>query len=76
MSVSAIRDANCCASYRTERSFALQDGLLAEVGEPTEPVRVSAEDLNGTSWTLVALAEGQPALEESSITIAFCATVI
>jgi putative lipoprotein len=34
-------------------------------------VRVSAEDLNGTSWTLAELAEGQPALEEPPITITF-----
>ena len=64
-------DANCCANYLTQRPFALQDGILAEVGEATEPVRVSAENLNGTSWTLVALAEGQPPLEEPPITITF-----
>jgi heat shock protein HslJ len=64
-------DANCCASHSTERTFSLQDGVLAEVGEPTEPVRVSAEYLNGTSWALTELADGKPALKEPPITITF-----
>lgn len=64
-------DANCCASYRTARTFALEDGMLAEVDEATEPVRISAADLDGTSWRLVELGENQPVADDIEIVLSF-----
>jgi heat shock protein HslJ len=64
-------DADCCASYRVERTFALQEGRLAEVGEPTEPVRVSAADLTGSRWSLLELNYDPPAVVDTEVTINF-----
>lgn len=65
-------DAACCPSHKTRKDYALQEGMLAEVAlEDAELVRVSASDLDGTSWTLVELNYERPALEEPEVTIAY-----
>ncbi|MEZ4707572.1 MAG: META domain-containing protein [Caldilineaceae bacterium] len=65
-------DGACCPSHLTHKTYALQDGQLAEVaGEQMEPVRVSAADLDATSWRLVELGENQPVADDVEITITF-----
>ncbi|MCB0129008.1 MAG: META domain-containing protein, partial [Caldilineaceae bacterium] len=64
-------DGACCPSHMVEKNYALQEGQLAEVGGGGEPVRVSAADLDGTSWRLVELGENEPVADEVEITIAF-----
>lgn len=65
-------DGACCPSHMTHKTYALQDGKLGEVaGEQTEPVRVSAADLDGASWRLVELGENEPVAEDVTITITF-----
>jgi heat shock protein HslJ len=65
-------DGACCPSHMTQKSYALQDGKLAELsGENAEPVRVSAADLDGTSWRLVELGENEPVADDVEITITF-----
>ena len=65
-------DADCCASYLTHKTYALQEGKLAETSSgDAEPVRVSAAELDGTSWRLVELGENEPVADDVEITIAF-----
>lgn len=65
-------DAACCKTHFTRKSFALQDGVLAEIPNPEAPVqRASAADLNGTTWTLVQLDDNQPVPADPPITISF-----
>ncbi len=64
-------DAACCKSHLTSQTYVLQNGQLADIsGEGGALVRVSAADLNGTSWTLLEIDE-QPALAETEVTISF-----
>lgn len=65
-------DAACCKSHKTRKSYALQDGQLAELpGEAAELERISSADLGGTTWTLLELDVDQPALAEASVTLSF-----
>jgi heat shock protein HslJ len=65
-------DGACCPSYKVSKRYALQDGLLAELpGQEEELVKVTAAALDGTSWTLVELGDGQPALAEPAVTVSF-----
>ncbi|MEZ4864285.1 MAG: META domain-containing protein [Caldilineaceae bacterium] len=64
-------DGACCPSHMVQKTYALQEGQLAEVGGGGEPVRVSAADLDGTSWRLVELGENQPVADDVEITITF-----
>jgi heat shock protein HslJ len=65
-------DGDCCPSHVTRRAYALQDGQLTEIAEEdAELVRVSAADLDGTSWRLVELGEDEPVADDVEITIAF-----
>lgn len=65
-------DAACCKSHKTRKTYTLQNGQLAEVPGPEEtPVKISAADLNGTSWTLRELDTDQPALADASSTLSF-----
>ncbi|MCB0166914.1 MAG: META domain-containing protein [Anaerolineae bacterium] len=66
-------DAACCKSHKTHKTYALQDGQLAEIPGPEEElVRISADDLNGTTWTLVDLNfDQQPVLTDTEVTISF-----
>jgi hypothetical protein len=47
-------DGACCPTLKVLATYALQDGALAEVGSE-ELGKISAADLNGTTWTLVDL---------------------
>ncbi|HMQ54972.1 MAG TPA: META domain-containing protein [Anaerolineae bacterium] len=68
-------DAACCKSHKTQKTFTLQNGQLTEVsGEPESLERVSAADLNGTSWTLLELDTDQPVPAEPAIIINFTDT--
>lgn len=70
-------DADCCPSHMVHKTYALQDGRLTEIaGGETEPVRVSAADLDGTSWRLVELGENKPVADDTEITIAFASDQI
>lgn len=65
-------DADCCASYLTKKTYAFQNGKLAETSSGNaEPVRVSAADLDGSSWRLVELKENEPVADDVEITITF-----
>lgn len=66
-------DVNCCATYKADKRFALVDGRLAAVSgdDAQDLVRVSASDLNGTSWRLLELSYGVPALPDAAVTIDF-----
>jgi heat shock protein HslJ len=65
-------DAACCKSHKTTKTYALQDGQLAEIpGEETALERISTADLNGTTWTLLELDVDQPALPDTAVTLSF-----
>ena len=50
----------------------MQEGKLVETtGESGDLVKVSAADLDGTSWTLLELNADQPALADAAVTIDF-----
>lgn len=65
-------DAACCKSHKTTKTYALQNGQLAELpGEDMALEKITAADLNGTTWTLVELDVDQPALTDAPITLSF-----
>jgi|GEM_PF-2746856 len=65
-------DAACCKSHKTNKVYTLQNGRLAEVaGAAQELVKISAADLDGTTWTLLELSEEQPALADTEVTLSF-----
>ncbi|MCB0209582.1 MAG: META domain-containing protein [Anaerolineae bacterium] len=66
-------DGACCKSHKAHTTYALQDGQLAQLSGPEEErVRISAEDLNGTTWNLVNLnLDQQPVLADTEVTISF-----
>ncbi|MCB0124092.1 MAG: META domain-containing protein, partial [Caldilineaceae bacterium] len=64
-------DAQCCPTLKIRKLYALQDDQLTEVGSE-ELGAVAVDDLNGTSWVLVALGgEALSAEDEEPITISF-----
>ena len=65
-------DPACCATHQARTTYALQEGKLVETtGESGDLVKVSAADLDGTSWTLLELNADQPALADTEVTINF-----
>jgi hypothetical protein len=49
-------DPACCSTHQTRKTYALQEGKLVETTpQGADLVKVSAADLNGTSWTLLEL---------------------
>jgi len=66
-------DAACCKTHKTQKSYALQGGQLAELPSADETlVELTAADLNGTSWTLVDLnLDQQPVLADTQVTLNF-----
>jgi len=65
-------DAACCKSHKIHKIYAVQNGKLAEItGSAETPVKISAADLDGTTWTLVELGEGQPVLAGTTVTLSF-----
>jgi len=64
-------DALCCPTQKVAKRYALQDGVLTEVASE-DLGAISADDLNGTTWTLVDLnVDSQPVLEDAPITLSF-----
>jgi heat shock protein HslJ len=68
-------DPQCCPTAKVRKTYALQNGKLAEVGSE-ELGTVSLQDLNGTSWVLDSVAHDLiidmlPALPGTEITAAF-----
>ena len=65
-------DGDCCPSYKTRRTYTLESGRLVDTSPADqELVRISADDLNGTSWSLLELNDQQPVLADSQVTISF-----
>ena len=65
-------DVACCGTHQARKTYALQEGQLVETtGEGGDLVKVSATELDGTSWTLLELNGDQPALADSEVTINF-----
>jgi heat shock protein HslJ len=65
-------DTACCGTHKAHKAYALRDGRLAEVTPAGGGlVKVSAADLDGTSWTLKELKEGQPAAAEAEVILSF-----
>ncbi len=63
---------DCCPSYKTRKIYTLDGGRLVEVpAEEQGLVKISADDLNGTSWRLVELDENLSALADVEVTISF-----
>ena len=64
--------AACCPTHKMTRSYALQDGQLAEMpSDGAEPVLVTAADLDGTQWALAEINYDEAALDEPFVTLAF-----
>jgi heat shock protein HslJ len=69
-------DVACCGTHKAHKTYALQDERLLETTPAGgELVRISAADLDGTSWTLLAL-DGQPALADTAATLSFLANQV
>lgn len=65
-------DAACCKSHKTNKTYALQNGQLAETTDQLEDLgKISAADLDGTTWTLLELDQNQPALADAPVTVSF-----
>lgn len=64
-------DAACCKTHKTSVSYALQDGLLVQLPGEQSMEKISADNLNGTIWTLLEISEDQPVLADTPITISF-----
>ena len=65
-------DPACCSTHQARKTYALQEGKLVETTpQGGDLVKVSAADLDGTSWTLAELKDGQPALADAAVTINF-----
>ena len=60
-------DPACCSTHKANKTYALKEDKLVEIPrEAAELERVSAVDLDGTSWTLTELNYDQPALAEAT----------
>jgi heat shock protein HslJ len=65
-------DPACCGTHRARKTYTLQGGKLVETAaESADLVKVSPAELDGTSWTLLELKDGQPALADAAVTINF-----
>jgi heat shock protein HslJ len=64
-------DPACCPSWNVRKIYSLENNRLVERSSQ-ELGKVSLDDLNGTSWRLVDLDQGQePLLPETEITLGF-----
>ena len=61
-------DGQCCPTYNVRSTFAWQDGALVETGRE-ELSKVALADLDGTTWRLVDLGDGQAPLPATEITL-------
>ena len=65
-------DVACCGTHKAPRTYALQEGQLAETtGDNGDLVKISTADLDNTSWTLAELNNDQPAPAETEAIIRF-----
>jgi heat shock protein HslJ len=65
-------DPACCGTHQTRKTYALQEGELAETTpQGADLAKVPATELDGTSWTLLELKDGQPALADAAVSINF-----
>jgi heat shock protein HslJ len=65
-------DPDCCATYHATRTYNLQEGILVDTSaENVEMEKVSANDLDGTSWILIELDQETSRLAESEVTLEF-----
>lgn len=65
-------DVACCGTHLGAKTYALEQGQLVETtAAGGELVKVSAADLDGTSWTLLAIGADQPALADAAATLSF-----
>ncbi len=65
-------DVACCGTHLAAKTYAVEQGQLAETtAAGGEMVKVSAADLDGTSWTLVEIDADQPALADAAATLNF-----
>jgi heat shock protein HslJ len=65
-------DVACCSTHKAHKTYALQAGRLVETTpEGGDLVRLSASDLEGTSWTLLELDHDQLTVADSGVTIGF-----
>ncbi len=65
-------DVACCGTHKAHKTYALQDSRLVETTPAGgELVRISAADLDGTSWTLLELDHDQAALAGTEVTLTF-----
>jgi heat shock protein HslJ len=65
-------DGDCCPSHKTRKTYTLEDRRLVEVpGWDQELVKISTNDLNGTSWTLLEFDPDEPVLADSEVSISF-----
>jgi len=64
-------DALCCPTLKLRKHYALQADQLVEVGSE-DLGTLAVDDLNSTTWTLVALGGDQPpVLGEPAVTLSF-----
>ena len=63
-------DGQCCPTYNVRSVYNWQDGALVE-SDYEEVSKVALSDLDGTSWRLVDLGEGQAPLPDTEITLQF-----
>jgi len=65
-------DVACCSTHKARRIYELQEGKLVEIFAETENLqRLSIDDLNGTSWTLIETDNGNPAEKDIPVDIKF-----
>lgn len=64
-------DALCCPTLKLRKRYALQADQLVEVGSE-ELGQLAVDELNGATWTLVALGHDQPpVVGEPAVTLSF-----
>jgi heat shock protein HslJ len=65
-------DPDCCPTHKIRKIYALQaDRLVEEPVERQSLAKISIGDLYGTSWRLLEMDTGIPALADAEITISF-----
>ena len=65
-------DVACCGMHNAHKTYAVQDGRLVETTPAGgDLVKVSAADLDGTSWTLLEIDGEELAPAEAEVTLSF-----
>ena len=63
-------DPACCPTRKTRLAYALDGGVLREVGRVDRGV-ISYGDLDGSSWRMSEIDRGEPAVPGSTVTLSF-----